>query len=101
MLKGSLRQRKGIILILSICTLALLAHCVSSTHRHSRLGPSIRYQNSRLVIPEQSPLRTVVHVETVHLQPVVTTVIVPATVQTIPAKTVSILPPLSGQITRI
>lgn len=79
----------------------LMAHCVHRVMRHSTFTPPIIYQNSRLIIPENSAMRSVIHTEPVHMQAVVTTVVVPATVQAIPANVVTVLPPLTGQITKI
>lgn len=110
MLKGMLvlfwqymksEQRRLLLSLLMIAMLGLLAHSVSRSKDHSAPVPSVIYQGSRLVVPENSALRSAVHVEPVQLQSVVTTVIVPATVQSIPAKTVNILPPVTGQITKI
>lgn len=86
----------GIIILVS-----LLVHCVHRAHRSVLAQVPIIYQGGRLIVPENSALRRVVQVEPVHPESVVTTVVVPATVQAIPAKTVAIFPPVSGQITRI
>ena len=110
MLKGMLvlfwqylksKQRRWVLAVLMIFMSVVMVHCVSRTKHPAVLGPAILYQGSRLVIPENSALRSVIHVEPVHLQTIVTSVIVPATVQAIPANMVSVLPPLSGQITKI
>lgn len=94
-------QHRLLLSLLMIAMLGMLANCASHSKGHSAPVPSVIYQGSRLVVPENAALRSAVRVESVQLQPVVTTVIVPATVQSIPAKTVNILPPVTGQITKI
>jgi cobalt-zinc-cadmium efflux system membrane fusion protein len=86
--------------LLAVVLMGALAHCIHKAKQSTRVPPII-YQGSHLVIPEHSAVRSVVQIAPVHLQTVATTVVVPATVETIPAKTVAILPPLSGQITHI
>lgn len=87
--------------LIGIILLGVMVHCVHRVMCHTVPAVPIIYQNSRLVIPENSALRSVIHVEPVHLQSVVSVVVVPATVQAIPANIVTVLPPLTGQITRI
>jgi len=85
----------------AVTLLSLVVHCARSPQPfHIAVAPII-YQGPRLIVPENSPLRSVVHVEAVHPQSVVSTVVVPATVMSIPAKTVAVFPPLSGQIAKI
>ncbi len=95
------KQRRGLLAVLMIFMSVVMVHCVSRTKHPVVLGPAILYQGSHLVIPENSALRSAIRVEPVHLQTIVTNVIVPATIQAIPANMVSVLPPLSGQITKI
>ncbi len=110
MLKGMLmlflqrlssKRRAVLFSFILIAMLSGLVQCV----KHAKHKPSdsvpILYQGTRLVVPEHSALRSVVHVESVHRQAVVTTVVIPTTVQAIPANTVAILPPLTGQIDKI
>lgn len=87
--------------LIGVILLALIAYCVYRVICHTVPVVPIIYQNSRLVIPENSALRSVIHVEPAHLQSVVSIVVVPATVQAIPSNIVTILPPLTGQITKI
>lgn len=109
MLKGMLvlfgyylRSKQGRWLLASLLIILLIALvCASRAKHHPALGPPILYQDSHLVIPEDSALRSAIHVEPVHLQTVVTTVVVPAVIQAIPANMVAVLPPLSGEITKI
>ena len=110
MLKGMLvlfghylrsKQGRWLLASLLIILLIVLSHCVTHARHHSALGPPILYQGPRLVIPENSALRSVIHVAPVQLQAVVTKVVVPAAIQVIPANVVAVLPPLSGQITKI
>ena len=81
--------------------LVIIAHCAHRAMQHTVVTPPIIYENERLIIPENSPLRSAIHTKPVHMQSIVTTVVVPATVQAIPANVVTVLPPLTGQITKI
>ncbi|MCX7118750.1 MAG: hypothetical protein NTZ86_02595, partial [Legionellales bacterium] len=87
------KQRRGLLAVLMIFMSVVMVHCVSRTKHPVVLGPAILYQGSHLVIPENSALRSAIRVEPVHLQTIVTNVIVPATIQAIPANMVSVLPP--------
>lgn len=95
------KHHKWLLGLLIALVLGTLAHCIYRAHQHVKPTPPILYQGSRLVIPEKSALRSVVQVEPVHRQSIVTTVVVPARVEIIPAKSVAMLPPLTGQITEI
>lgn len=86
----------GVIILVS-----LLVHCIHRAHHVTLAQVPIIYQDGRLIIPATSALRSVVQVDAVHPESVVTTVVVPATVQVIPTKSVAIFPPVSGQITQI
>ncbi len=93
---------KRVLWIVAMLTmLSLVVHCVRQTKQVNVATVPIIYQGPRLIVPENSALRSVVRVEVVHPQSVVSTVIVPATVQSIPAQTVAVFPPLSGQISKI
>lgn len=95
---GSQPYKLGLWLGLLTVLLSMVVYCVRHTHQPVMVTAPIIYQGARLIVPENSALRSVVHVEAVHPQSVVSTVVVPATVMSIPAKTVAIFPPLSGQI---
>ncbi len=95
------KRRKWLLVSCFIIMLIMLVQCVSHAKYRPNLLPSIIYEGSRLLIPEHSALRSVIHVESVQEQTVVTTVIIPASIQAIPANTVAVLPPLTGQITAI
>src|SRR3990167_3135641 len=95
-------KRRGLLLWFALLALlSLLVHCIKHAKHDSSSTVPIIYQGSRLIVPEHSALRSVVHVEPVHRQAVVSTVVIPATVQAIPANTVAIFPHLTGQIDKI
>ncbi|HVT62801.1 MAG TPA: efflux RND transporter periplasmic adaptor subunit [Legionellaceae bacterium] len=109
MLKGMLvlgwhyLRSKHLKLILGIMLIALISVMVHCIHRNrQQVTPvPIVYQGAHIFIPESSALRFAIHVAPACLQSVVSTVVIPATVQTIPSKTVTVLPPVTGQITKI
>ncbi|MCX7090924.1 MAG: efflux RND transporter periplasmic adaptor subunit [Legionellales bacterium] len=95
------RYQWALWMVVGVTLLSLVVHCARSPKPFKVAVAPIIYQGPRLIVPENSALRSVVHVEAVHPQAVVSTVVVPATVISIPAKTVAVFPPLSGQIAKI
>lgn len=95
------KHPKLLLVVILIVLLSAIVHCAYRSMHHIVPTPPIIYQDSRLIIPENSALRTVVHVEPVQLQSVISTLIVPATVEAIPENIVTVLPPLTGQIIKI
>ena len=64
-------------------------------------GPHFVNEGDRIVVPEGSPLRAKLTVETVAEQEVRRTLVVPAVVEAEPSKIVKIVPPLTGRITQL
>ena len=80
-------------LIIILCTKGL-------THSIEQLPPLI-HDNGHLIIPEQSPLRHAVVIKRVIKQRFVVPLTLPATVEADPARLLSVLSPVLGQITQI
>lgn len=58
----------------------------------------LRHEGSRLVVPQESPLRQVLQIDTVNTGVIAATFSLPAAVEVDPAKLVKVLTPLSGRI---
>src|SRR4029077_8418268 len=63
--------------------------------------PSLVRQGDRISIPEGSPLRNRVTVMPVSVQPVNDKLVLPAVVESDPARTASVLPPLGGRLLQL
>jgi cobalt-zinc-cadmium efflux system membrane fusion protein len=63
--------------------------------------PQLLREGDRIIVPEGSPLRAKLTVETVAEQEVQRTRILPASVEADPSKLVKIVPPLTGRITQL
>ena len=64
-------------------------------------APVFLHKGDRIFIPENSTLRTRLHVEPVAVKDTPRTLQLPAIVEADPARTVNILPPLSGKVVRL
>ena len=65
-------------------------------------GPAmLERQGDKIVIPESSPLRQRLVVTPVHAEPVSAKLQLPATVESDPARTAAVLPPLGGRVLEI
>ncbi len=64
-------------------------------------GPHFIREGDRIVVPEGSPLRDKLVVETVAEQEIRRTLVLPAEVEADPSRLVKILPPLAGRITQL
>jgi cobalt-zinc-cadmium efflux system membrane fusion protein len=76
---------------------ALLAGC-SQAPKDAPTAPAVIDDHGLMRIPERSPLRTRLQIETVEMRAVPHTITAPAMVEADPARTANILPPLSGKI---
>ena len=63
--------------------------------------PQLLREGDRIIVPEGSPLRAKLTVETVAEQEVQRTRVLPASVEADPSKLVKIVPPLTGRITQL
>ena len=63
--------------------------------------PHLVREGDRIIVPEGSPLRAKLTVETVAEQEVRRTLVLPAVVEAEPSKLVKIVPPLTGRITQL
>ncbi|WP_426423616.1 efflux RND transporter periplasmic adaptor subunit [Bradyrhizobium genosp. A] len=64
-------------------------------------APRLVKQGNRIIIPENSPLRSQLTVASVGQREVERNLILPAVVETDPSRLIKILPPLSGRITQL
>ena len=64
-------------------------------------GPLLVREGDRIIVPEGSPLRAKLTVETVTEQQVQRTLVLPAVVEADPSRLVKVLPPLAGRITQL
>jgi cobalt-zinc-cadmium efflux system membrane fusion protein len=83
----------------AVC-LSSLAAC-SQTPKDTPPMPAFVSDHGLLRIPEHSPLRSRLQVQTVELRDVPHSLIAPAMVEADPARTANILPPLAGKITAL
>jgi cobalt-zinc-cadmium efflux system membrane fusion protein len=60
--------------------------------------PAFMHEGDRIVVPEGSPLRTRVAVGPAEMKEIPNTLVLPAAVEADPARTVKVLPPLTGRI---
>ena len=81
----------------AVTLIAALAAC-SNTPREKPPEPAVIDDHGLLRLPEHSPLRSRLRVQTVELRAVPHTLTAPAMVEADPARTANILPPLSGKI---
>lgn len=84
-----------------LSTLRLLTLCVfanSASAAPAEPAPWVVHQGDRIVIPAESPLRQRIVVASVGEKPSPHGVSVPAMVEADPARTVAILPPLTGRL---
>lgn len=61
-------------------------------------GPKFLRKGDLIIVPEDSPMRAQLIVESVDAQELPRTLLVPATVEADPSKTVNILPPVAGKV---
>jgi len=64
-------------------------------------APQLVRQNDRIIIPDNSPLRSQLTVEPVSQKEIKRNLTLPAVVEADPARLVKILPPLAGRITQL
>jgi cobalt-zinc-cadmium efflux system membrane fusion protein len=64
-------------------------------------APQLVRQNDRIIIPDNSPLRSQLTVEPVSQKEIKRNLTLPAVVEADPARLVRILPPLAGRITQL
>jgi len=83
--------------IAAITLVASLTAC-SESPKETPPEPAVVDDHGLLRIPEHSPLRSRLQVQTVELRAVPHTLTAPAMVEADPARTANILPPLSGKI---
>ncbi len=84
----------------AIAAIALLTAC-SNAPKDTPVEPAVIDDHGLLRLPEHSPLRSRLQVQTVELRAVPHTLTAPAMVEADPARTANILPPLSGKITAL
>jgi cobalt-zinc-cadmium efflux system membrane fusion protein len=70
-------------------------------HPRAETSPALVHQGERITLPEGSPLRTRISVMPVTLQPVSDKLTLPAIVESDPARTAPVLPPLSGRVLQL
>jgi len=63
--------------------------------------PVVSRVGDRIIVPEGSPLRTLLAVAPPTLKEVARTLVLPATVEADPSRTVKVLPPVTGRITEL
>lgn len=80
-----------------IALIFLLADC-SNTPKEPPVQPTVIDEHGLLRLPDNSPLRSRLQVQTVELRTVPHTLTAPAMVEADPARTANILPPLSGKV---
>jgi cobalt-zinc-cadmium efflux system membrane fusion protein len=68
---------------------------------HAIPGPVISHVGDRIVVPDGSPLRTVLTVSAPAMKDVVGELVLPAVVEADPARTVRVLPPVTGRVTEL
>src|SRR5215470_19185586 len=64
-------------------------------------GPQLVREGDRIIVPDDSPLRSKLTVEAVAEQQVQRTLVLPAVVEADPSRLVKVLPPLTGRITQL
>ncbi len=69
--------------------------------RATQNGPQFVREGGRIVVPDGSPLRTKLIVETVSQREVQRNLVLPAVVEADPARLVKVLPPVAGRITQL
>ncbi|PJD92400.1 MAG: efflux transporter periplasmic adaptor subunit [Legionella sp.] len=87
--------------LLSILLLGCVVQCIQHVGHVTAPTPPIIYKGARLIIPEQSPLRSVITLEAVQPHSVVSDLTLPSVVQALPSHILAALPPLTGQITTL
>jgi len=63
--------------------------------------PALVHEGDKIIIPEGSPLRSRVVVQQVEVKSSPRTVLLPASVEADPARTVNILPPVAGRVVKL
>jgi membrane fusion protein, heavy metal efflux system len=67
----------------------------------ARQEPVLSHVGNRLVVPESSPLRTLLTVAPPAVKDVARTLVLPAVVEADPSRTVRVMPPVTGRVTEL
>ena len=92
---------KIIMLLLALLIIALLARCsqsLMSNKEKTTPTPMLIRKDHRIIIPENSPLRSQLVVMAVRTSKAPHSVLFPGIVEADPARTINILPPLTGHL---
>jgi cobalt-zinc-cadmium efflux system membrane fusion protein len=68
---------------------------------HATPQPVLAHVGNRIIVPDSSPLRTLLTVAPPTLKEVARTLVLPATVEADPSRTVRVLPPVTGRVTEL
>lgn len=88
----------------SVCVVTVLLFGLSSCKRSKAEVPelpSIEHHGDRLFIPEGSPVRARLQIGPARIEKISTRLVVPATVESDPARTAKITPPLAGRVVKL
>ncbi len=67
----------------------------------ARPAPVLSHVGNRIVVPESSPLRTLLTVAPPVMKDVARTLVLPAVVEADPSRTVRVMPPVTGRVTEL
>jgi cobalt-zinc-cadmium efflux system membrane fusion protein len=64
-------------------------------------APAFSHVGNRIIVPDTSPLRTLLSVSAPAMKDVARTLVLPASVEADPSRTVRVLPPVTGRVTEL
>src|SRR5262249_10869529 len=68
---------------------------------HAAPAPAFSHVGSRIIVPDTSPLRSLLTVSAPAMKDAARTLVLPATVEADPSRTVRVMPPVTGHVTEL